>query len=85
MSFSDELTKIFNIDTLAKSFSLTVLNDELVVIEGVKKVLEISKTEIFFENVLARKIKILGAGFVVSRLEKNEIYVKGKLEAVCYV
>lgn len=85
MSFSDELSKIFNLDTLAKTFSLQILNDEFVVIEGVRKVLEISKTEIFIENVLNRKVKVLGRDFVVSRLEKNELCVRGTLEAVQYV
>ena len=85
MGFSNEFSSIFGVEKLAKKVVVQMIDDCFVAIEGVKQIIEISKTEIFFESVLSRKIKVTGSDFVVSKLEKNELYIKGTLESVVYV
>ncbi|MCL2061798.1 MAG: YabP/YqfC family sporulation protein [Firmicutes bacterium] len=80
MSFYQEIGNILGLDWahIAGGYSLVNYNGEAVYIEGVKKLLVISDTEIIVDTGKPR-IRVSGEGLAIFSLEEKTMVVKGTI------
>ena len=80
MSFYQEIGNLLGLDwaRIAGGYSLVNYNGEAVYLEGIKKVVLVSETEIVVDTGKPR-VRITGGGLAVFSLEDKTMVVKGKI------
>ena len=83
MSFFNEIEKVFAIDEIKKDFSIHIIGGNCVIVEGYRKILSFSTSEIVL--LLKRndeRILIKGIKMIIKKLETNEIVLGGEILSV---
>jgi len=80
MSFYREIGNLLGLDwsRIARGYSLVNYNGEAVYIEGIKKIVTVSETEMIVDTPKAR-VRIVGENLEIFSLEDKTIIVKGKI------
>ena len=80
MSFSGEIFRGIKNEVFSPfAYSVTLLNGEAIYIDGFKKILSLSGSEIAFETKKQR-LKIVGTSLEISKIEEFSCVVVGKVE-----
>jgi len=80
MSFYREIGNLLGLDwaRIASGYSLVNYNGEAVYIEGIKRVVSISDTEIIVDTPKCR-VKVVGYGLSIFSLEEKTMIAKGRI------
>jgi len=80
MSFYREIGNVLGLDwaRIANGYSFVNYNGEAVYIEGIKKIVNVSDTEIVVDTS-KRRVRIFGEALSVFSLEDKTMVVKGKI------
>ncbi len=82
MSFYNEIEKLFEGENVTPAFCVHIYGEKFIAIEGYKKILSFSDTEIAVLLVNGGKIVLNGVKMVIKRLEKGEIVIGGEFLSV---
>lgn len=78
MSFYNEIEKLFEGDNVTPAFCVHIYGEKFIAIEGYKKILAFSDTEIVVLLANGSKLLLSGVKMVIKRLEKGEIVIGGE-------
>lgn len=80
MSFYQEIGNLLGLDwaRIAGGYNLVNYNGEAVYLEGIKKIIFISDTEIVIDTAKPR-VRIAGEDLAVFSLEEKSIIIKGRI------
>lgn len=82
MSFLTEINELLNIDSISSDMCVTFMAGKGAVIEGYKKILNITDDCLVVVGKNKRKICVKGKNLVLHSLASSEIVVHGKIEWV---
>lgn len=82
MSFIQEINSLLGIDGITQDVYITFMASKGAVVQGYKKLLEITDTKLVVIGKNKRKIQICGHGLEIFSLAPSEIVVHGK---ICFV
>ena len=82
MSFYNEVEKLFTADEIKADYTIHMFGDRVIVIEGYKKIVAFSDTEITIKLVNGGNLTIVGAKMVIKHLEKGELVINGEILSV---
>lgn len=83
MGFFDEFLNLFGVEEIDTSYKIIVLGKSGVMIEGYKKLLTLSDTQILLllKNI---KLNLIGKGLYIKKMEKSEIVVGGTITHISF-
>lgn len=82
MGFVQEINQLLGIDTLANDMYITFMVSKGAVVQGYKKLLEISDTKLVVLGKNKRKLQICGQSLEIFSLAPSEIVIHGKVSFV---
>lgn len=82
MNFIEEINELLGIDSIDSDIYVTYMPSKGVVVQGYKKLLEISDQNIVVLGKNKRKVKVCGVALEILSLSPAEIVVRGKVERV---
>ena len=86
MGFLSEINELLDIDNVSSDLTITFMPSKGAVVQGYKKLLEITDTKVLVIGNNKRKIEICGLNLEIFSLAPSEIVVHGKVTSVgeCY-
>ena len=84
MGFKENINDFFGLCNLgACPYRITALGESGAYVEGVLRVLEVSREQIALE-LKGAKVKILGAGLVIGHYCERDLTIKGRVEKIIW-
>lgn len=82
MGFFNELESILNLDELEQKFKLSIINADVVAVEGILRVNGFSSDKICFVLRGGQTCTLSGIKLAIEKLEAGEAIIKGKVQNI---
>lgn len=82
MAFLSEINELLGLDGISEDITITFLPSKGAVVQGYKKLVQITEESLVVEGKNKRRIQIFGKSLEIHSLAPAEIVVHGKIEWV---